>query len=71
MHLIPDTAQQIYIKDLALHVTVSPGESIWTESSYKFTKSSVEVMLSEAKLRLVNWYTDDKEQFALALAEAR
>ena len=68
MHLVPDALQAIRIEGLGLTVTVRPQESIWTESSYKFTRQSVEAMLGEAGLPLERWYTDPDARFGLALA---
>ena len=68
MHLIPESTQRIYIRDIDLELTVSPDESIWTESSHKFTREQTEEMLRDAGLGLVGWYTDSRTRFALALA---
>ena len=53
MHLIPESPQSVYVGDLELRVEVSPGESIWTESSYKFTKESTQCMLTHLRVSLV------------------
>ena len=68
MHLIAEEAQTVYIADLNLTVHLGPGEGIWTESSYKFTRESASTALSEAGMRLERWYTDSQGLFALALA---
>ena len=70
MHLAPSVPQEISAPDISLSVTISPGETIWTESSYKFTPESVVGMLAEAGLRLERWYANDRpdRRFALALA---
>ena len=68
MHLTPASLQTVTLKDLKLRINVSPGETIWTESSYKFTPESTQAMLEEAQLRLERWYTDSNCMFALALA---
>ena len=47
---------------------IGPEESIWTESSYKFTRATVAAMLADAGLPLRRWYTDAAGRFALALA---
>jgi uncharacterized SAM-dependent methyltransferase len=46
------------------------GESIWTESCYKFTRASTEAMLQDSGMGLERWYTDDDGSYALALAAA-
>jgi L-histidine N-alpha-methyltransferase len=68
MHLVPDTTQTVRVRRLGLTVTIAAGESIWTESSYKFTRASVTAMLADAGLPLREWYTDPGERFAVALA---
>jgi len=68
MHLVPETRQTVHIPSLAFTVRLEPSESIWTESSYKFTRASTRAMLAVAGLRLDAWHTDAGERFALALA---
>ena len=68
MHLVAETRQTVHLRSVDLTVHVEPGESIWTESSYKFTRASVEASLHEAGLRLDDWLTDADPRFALALA---
>ena len=51
-----------------LTVHMAAGESIWTESCYKFTRASTEAMLQDAGMGLERWYTDDDGSYALALA---
>jgi len=68
MHLVPDKTQTARIRALGLTVTIAAGESIWTESSYKFTRESVTAMLADAGLPLREWYTDAGDRFAVVLA---
>ena len=68
MHLVSDRPQLVYIRMLGLEVRLDAAESIWTESSYKFTRASVRAMLAAAGLRLDGWHTDAARRFALALA---
>ncbi len=49
-------------------VRLRAGETIWTESSYKFTKEGFAGTLREAGFGDARWYTDREEMFALALA---
>jgi L-histidine N-alpha-methyltransferase len=71
MHLVPETPQTVRLRSLDLTVRLDPSESIWTESSYKFTRASARAMLAAAGLRLDGWHTDAQERFALALAAPR
>jgi L-histidine N-alpha-methyltransferase len=68
MHLVPETPQSARIRALDLTVTIVPEESIWTESSYKFTRQGVEAMLEESGLILEHWHTDAENLFALTVA---
>jgi L-histidine Nalpha-methyltransferase len=68
MHLVPDQRQRVRVRDLDLTVEIEPSETVWTESSYKFTRDVVRDMLAAAGLALESWYTDDASTFALALA---
>ena len=49
-------------------VHVHAGETIWTESSYKFTKDGFAKTLHDAGFGSVRWFTDPEEMFALVLA---
>ncbi len=69
MHLRPSTQQRVSITALGIDITITPNETIWTESSYKFTRDGVSEMLSRAGLPLVDWRTDPHNMFALALAQ--
>ncbi len=68
MHLRPVSPQTVQVRDLGLTIEVTPEETIWTESSYKFTHDSVAAMFRDAGLTLERWYTDADNLFGLALA---
>ncbi len=69
MHLVADSAQTVRLRRLGLTVRFRPGEGIWTESSYKFTRPGVEALLGDAGLRLARWHVDPANYFALALIQ--
>ena len=71
MHLVSDSAQEVKLARLGLTIGFPAGEDIWTESSYKFTRSGVEAMLGEAGLELAEWHVDPAGYFALILARPR
>jgi L-histidine Nalpha-methyltransferase len=71
MHLVSTQRQTVRIPSIGLRLELEPEETIWTESSYKFTRASVTGMLTEAGLRLETWHTDHEQRFALALAAPR
>lgn len=68
MHLRPRTPQVAHIGRLGMTIEISPEETIWTESSYKFTQQSVEEMLAEAGLSLAEWFAATGNLFGLSLA---
>lgn len=47
---------------------IRAGETIWTESSYKFTKDRFAQTLHDTGFGKVQWFTDPDEMFALVLA---
>ena len=69
MHLVPDAAQTVRLRRLGLTIRFRPGEGIWTESSYKFTRPGVEAMLGDVGLGLARWHVDPANYFALALIQ--
>jgi len=68
MHLVAARAQRVRLDALDLTVRFAAGESIWTESSYKFTRPGVERMLAAGRLRIDRWLTDRDDHFALLTA---
>ncbi|HEX5527944.1 MAG TPA: L-histidine N(alpha)-methyltransferase [Methylomirabilota bacterium] len=69
MHLVADAAQTVRLRRLGLTIRFRPGEGIWTESSYKFTRPGVEAMLGDVGLGLARWHVDPANYFALALIQ--
>ena len=70
MHLVAATAQRVRLGRLDLVLDFEAGESIWTESSYKYTREGVAAMLAEAALCPEGWFTDRAGRFAVVLARA-
>jgi len=70
MHLVADVSQRVRLRRLELALDFEAGESIWTESSYKYTRTSVAAMLRAAALAEEAWFTDAGGRFALVLARA-
>jgi L-histidine N-alpha-methyltransferase len=68
MHLKPMIPQKAHFKALDLTVDLRTDETIWTESSHKFTRESVSDMLQAAGLKLDAWYTGEQPSFGLSLA---
>ena len=75
MHLVSERDQSVTLSSpgigpgptLERTIDLRRGETIWTESSYKFDRAVVEGMLRDSGLSLQRWYTDPGDYFALAL----
>ncbi|MGW7055289.1 L-histidine N(alpha)-methyltransferase [Streptomyces sp. NPDC054887] len=70
MRLRARTALTVKIAELDLAVSFEAGEEIRTEVSAKFRREGVRHELAGAGLELREWWTDEKERFALSLAVA-
>jgi L-histidine N-alpha-methyltransferase len=70
MHLVASTAQHVRVPGASLDITFGPGETIWTESSYKYRPVDVVRTLERARFRLLEQWTDESDAFALTLVEA-
>jgi len=68
MHLVATVAQRVRLRRAQLVLDFEAGESIWTESSYKYTRESVAAMLGDAGLEADGWFTDRAARFAVVLA---
>jgi len=67
MYLESMRSQKVKIGDLDLEVAFEEGERMRTEVSCKYTRSSVDAILSEAGLSLDEWFTGPDRAFALSL----
>ena len=67
MHLAPTSPQTVTLRDLSLTLRLLPEETIWTESSYTFTRESARTMIETAGLCIERWYSDTQDRFALVL----
>lgn len=68
MYLVAERALTVRLEALDLEVRFEQGEPLLTELSHKYTRASVERLLSGAGLALLRWSTDEEGLFALALA---
>jgi L-histidine Nalpha-methyltransferase len=71
MRLRANGAQRVRIDGADLEVTFADGEELRTEISAKFTREAVERELTEAGLRLHEFFTDGSGLFGLAFARPR
>ena len=69
MHLEAASPQHVRIPGASLEVTFEEGETIWTESSYKYQPDEVVRMLERAGFRQVEQWVDEANGFALTLVE--
>ncbi|MEZ4297164.1 MAG: L-histidine N(alpha)-methyltransferase [Polyangiaceae bacterium] len=67
MHLVSLRDQSIRVG--AHKFTFAPGESIWTESSYKYTRAEVRSMAARAGLSVAAELIDDKSWFLVAVLD--
>ena len=69
MHLVSTARQRVTIPPAAIDITFEDGETIWTESSYKYQPAQVGSMLAVAGFSVTaQWVADG---FALTLGRAQ
>ena len=71
MHLVSRCRQRVAIRLADLDFVIDEGESIWTESSYKYRPDDMVSMLERAGFRMLEQWVAGDEGFALTLVEAR
>ena len=67
MHLVARRAQQIHIEAAGTRFTMSGGDGIWTESSYKYRPDEITGLLEDAGFRVITRWLDREDQFVLTL----
>ena len=67
MHLVSVRPQTVSIRRAGIDVEFDDGESIWTESSYKYEPEEVVEFVSEAGFRSHAQWVDPDARFALTL----
>lgn len=70
MHLVSRTEQSVAVSSLGLTLNFRAGETIWTESSHKFTVAELEGFAGDAGFEAVSTWTDDEWPFAESLWRA-
>jgi L-histidine N-alpha-methyltransferase len=71
MHLVSDTAQDVAIAELGITVHFEPGESIHTESSYKYDESQLTALASATGFDVAKTWSDPEKTFTSNLLIAR
>ena len=67
----PSATVMVRIPAARVDVTMKEGDTIWTESSYKYGHDEIEVLLERAGFRLVERWLAGEERFLLTLARAK
>ncbi len=67
MHLVSRRAQTVWIPRAACEVAFAAGDTIWTESSYKYAPDEVVAMVSAAGFRCHEQWIEPDARFALTL----
>ena len=70
MHLVSLRHQQVRVRDAGLELTLQPGDTIWTESSYKYDAQAVIADAVQAGFTQVAQWIDERDRFALTLFRA-
>ena len=71
MHLVSLRRQWVRIPCAHVDVTLKEGDTIWTESSYKYEPDELAVLLERAGFRPVEHWLAGEERFLLTLARAK
>ena len=70
MHLASLGTQEVKVPDADLRFRLEDGETIWTESSYKYEPEGIRQLVEPAGFVQRNQWIDDRARFALTLFEA-
>ena len=71
MHLESLEAQTVDVPGAGFSVDFAAGESIWTESSYKYREDGVAALGAAAGLTVHGQWVDERDRFALTAFEPR
>jgi L-histidine N-alpha-methyltransferase len=71
MHLVSRRVQRLRVRACDLIVDLAAGETIWTESSYKFEPDQIVAMGERAGFRLDVQWIDPSARYALTLFQAK
>ena len=70
MHLVSVRDQRVRIPGADVDFEMARGETIWTESSYKFDTDGIAAMLERCGFTITSQWVEARDRFALTLAEA-
>ena len=70
MHLVSLADQEVHVADADFRFRLQDGETIWTESSYKYEPAGIRALVEPAGFVQRNQWIDEGARFALTLFEA-
>jgi L-histidine N-alpha-methyltransferase len=70
MHLVSRRRQRVRIPAAHVDITLDAGDTIWTESSYKYGPEELDALLGSAGFDSVDSWIAPRERFALLLVRA-
>ena len=70
MHLVSRRRQRVRVAAAGVDFTMDEGETIWTESSYKYQPAELALMIERAGFRFADEWLADQGRFALTLVTA-
>jgi dimethylhistidine N-methyltransferase len=70
MHLVASTDQLVRIPRAQVDERLHAGETIWTESSYKYVPEQIDDLLASCRFNPTAQWIDPDDGFALTMAEA-
>jgi uncharacterized SAM-dependent methyltransferase len=68
MHLMSLEPQVVTVA--GARIAFEAGETIWTESSYKYDREALDTLVNGAGFRITALWSDEAEQFWLAYLDA-
>jgi L-histidine Nalpha-methyltransferase len=71
MHLVARSAHSVTLRALGIVVEFREGETIWTESSYRYEKDELPAMAARAGFDCLAQWVDDEWPFAETLLTPR
>jgi L-histidine N-alpha-methyltransferase len=70
MHLVSTRPQQVRVPAAHIALVMREGDTIWTESSYKYRPDGIVAMIEKAGFHSQQQWIEPRSQFALTLAVA-
>jgi dimethylhistidine N-methyltransferase len=70
MHLVSRRRQRVTVPAAHIDIALAEGDTIWTESSYKYEPAELETLLGGTGFASVGRWIADEERFAVFLARA-